>query len=830
MGLTSALTTALTGMTASESTIDVVGNNLANSNTVAFKQSSVSFATQFLQTRSLGSAPTTDSGGSNPRQIGLGVLVASIAQDFSQGTIEVSSTDTDMAIQGEGFYIVQGSSGETLYTRNGEFSTNALNELVTLTGNRVMGYGVDTNYAIDTTKLVPISIPLGQAKVAEATKNVYLEGTLTPTGNLATSASIVETGILSDNSYTYPLTAATGESSGSPVTTTTTATAAAGGTLAGGTYYYKYVFATGNPPATTALPLTEGAASAASPVGGVLVDGVVNQTVNLANIPQIATGSGFTQINIYRTSGDPVTGTYTYVDNVAAGTTVFTDDGTAPVGVTLNAASIGNQEQVSYYVCYYNSDGTTSRPSPITSGITVAANGRVLLSNLPTTGGTTGWQYIKIYRNAPTTTAGSDRWFEVNTFANDTGTVKYIDASTDSSLYTSETVHSPEIDLDGPKITQFSLLTNVISRSGSTYSSVFSPGVLSFTGTKGGKQLSAKTFTITATSTVGDLLQFMSDALGTVQRTSTNGIPASIDTVKNTEPPTYVDPGWQVTSTGRMMLVSNNGTKNDIKIGISDLKLTNTSGISTISMPFTTYQDGVGESAVTDCVVYDSLGISCDLRLTFVLESRTSTSTTYRWFADSSSNELSTNTAKTDVGTGTISFDGEGNYLTASSKSVAIYRDNVASTSPLIFDLDFSNISGLAATTSSVNVSSQDGSAPGTLTSFIVGEDGVISGVFSNGITRNLGQIRLARFANPSGLEQLGQNLYRAGVNSGLPIFGNPGENGIGTIQGGALELSNTDIGGNLIDLILASTMYRSNAKVISTTQQMLDELLTLGR
>ena len=72
--------------------------------------------------------------------------------------------------------------------------------------------------------------------------------------------------------------------------------------------------------------------------------------------------------------------------------------------------------------------------------------------------------------------------------------------------------------------------------------------------------------------------------------------------------------------------------------------------------------------------------------------------------------------------------------------------------------------------------------------------------------------------------------MYVAGVNSGLPVMGNPGEQGIGTIVGGATELSNTDIGGNLIDLILASTMYRSNTRVITTVQQMFDELLALRR
>jgi flagellar hook protein FlgE len=207
MGLTSSLTTALTGLTAAETTIDVVGNNLANSNTVGFKASQANFATQFAQTLSLGSAPTDESGGTNPRQTGLGTMVADITADFGQGTIEISSNPTDMAIQGDGFFIVQGNQGDHLYTRNGVFKLNASNEMVTITGNRVLGFGVDDRFQVQTTTLVPLTIPLGTAAVAQSTANVYLEGTLSPTGEIADRAEIIQTPVLGDLQWTAPATA-----------------------------------------------------------------------------------------------------------------------------------------------------------------------------------------------------------------------------------------------------------------------------------------------------------------------------------------------------------------------------------------------------------------------------------------------------------------------------------------------------------------------------------------------------------------------------------------------------------------------------------------------
>src|SRR5689334_16265619 len=105
MGLTSSLSTALTGMNAAETQIDVLGNNLANSQTVGFKASTVAFSNQFLQTLSLGASPTADNGGTNPRQTGLGVQVAGITPKFSQGTIQISSNPSDMALQGDGFFM-----------------------------------------------------------------------------------------------------------------------------------------------------------------------------------------------------------------------------------------------------------------------------------------------------------------------------------------------------------------------------------------------------------------------------------------------------------------------------------------------------------------------------------------------------------------------------------------------------------------------------------------------------------------------------------------------------------------------------------------------------
>jgi flagellar hook protein FlgE len=293
---------------------------------------------------------------------------------------------------------------------------------------------------------------------------------------------------------------------------------------------------------------------------------------------------------------------------------------------------------------------------------------------------------------------------------------------------------------------------------------------------------------------------------------------------------TLLAPGAILTSEGRIRIVSNNGVDNAVTVGLSSFVLTSEAGeISSPSLGFASVQEAKGQSAVADFLVYDSLGVPLNVRVTAVMQSRDGQATTYRWFADSADNDPLSGAAIA-VGTGLVTFDGEGNFITATNEEVSIERRDSPAVSPLTFDLDFSSISGLAADRASLAASRQDGSSAGTLSSFTIGEDGVLRGAFSNGVSRTLGQIRLVRFANPAGLEQRGQNLFATGANSGLPVEGNPGENGIASLVAGAVELSNTDIGQNLIDLVLATTQYRGNTRVITAAQQLLDELLNLRR
>jgi flagellar hook protein FlgE len=362
---------------------------------------------------------------------------------------------------------------------------------------------------------------------------------------------------------------------------------------------------------------------------------------------------------------------------------------------------------------------------------------------------------------------------------------------------------------------------DVVLREGNIYSTPFEEGVLTFTGRKGGRTLASKDLAITATTTVQDLIEFMDQAFG-------------IDNPSDT--PFSVSPGAEIAN-GAIRFTSNMGIANSLDIGLSafTLRPTGSQTATPISINFDETQVANGPGSITDFLVFDSLGIPLNVRITTALEAKDGDSTTYRWYATSPHNEPSIG-VDTTVGNGLITFDGNGRIVSGGTDTIAIDRQLTASQSPLEFTLDFGQVSGLAVSNnlgesvSSLSMTRQDGFPPGTLTSFIVTESGLIRGVFSNGTERPLGQIRMARFANNSGLQQVGDNVFTEGVNSGEPIEGNPSDRGIGSLTAGAVELSNTDIGQNLIELILASTQYRGGTRVITAAQQLLDELMSLRR
>ncbi|MBX3115250.1 MAG: flagellar hook protein FlgE [Fimbriimonadaceae bacterium] len=218
--------------------------------------------------------------------------------------------------------------------------------------------------------------------------------------------------------------------------------------------------------------------------------------------------------------------------------------------------------------------------------------------------------------------------------------------------------------------------------------------------------------------------------------------------------------------------------------------------------------------------VYDSLGGSHELSIT-VTESATANE--WNW-------TVSGIGGTTVTGSGTLTYDpSNGRMLTGSPGSITVTPPVGSGVPAFPIDLDFSAISQLA-TEMQVQASSQNGFEPGSLSSFTVNSDGVVVGLYTNGLTRALGQIALAIFPNANGLERQGSNLWRNTDNSGVPVVGAPRTGGRGQINSGFLEQSNIDIGGEFTELIITQRGFQANTRVVTTVDEMLQELINMKR
>jgi flagellar hook protein FlgE len=586
MASTTALFTGLSGLTSNSRRLDVIGNNIANVNTTAFKSTRMSFAPTFSRNFSLGTAPGDTTGGSNPGQVGLGVTVGGTQRNFNNGAIGVTGVATDLAIEGDGFFIVN-QSGSRFYTRAGGFIRNPENDLMTQSGAKVMGFGVDDQFNLVDGNLVELNIPVGTLTLAEQTDNVIFNGNMNASGEIASTGSIHETrAFFTDPAGTTPITAAT----------------------------------------------------------------------------------------------DLLT------------TDIYVSDGAGGFTIAFDSSESGRS-----------------------------------------------------------------------------------------------------ITIDGIE--------------------------------KGGKDLGSATFAISGSavegadafgSTFGELLAFFDEYLGT----DSSAIGGSSD----------LGGSVQINANGQIVVVGNEGTVQSLEIETGNITVNGPGGGLGNPMVMTKTGDADGESVRTSFVVYDSLGTPLTIDLSFVLQATNpSGGTTWEFIAESNASGENDRL----LALGEVSFDSNGRFTGSSNQSFSIVRTNGATT-PLTVNMDFdSNTDSITSfTDSGSNFAAvyQDGSPIGTLAAFSIGEDGAISGAFTNGLTRTIGQVALAKFANPEGLVDVGGSLFGSGPNSGTALVAKPREFGTGRVVGGALELSNVDLSQEFIDMILASTGYSAASRVITTTDELMTQLLALGR
>jgi flagellar hook protein FlgE len=265
--------------------------------------------------------------------------------------------------------------------------------------------------------------------------------------------------------------------------------------------------------------------------------------------------------------------------------------------------------------------------------------------------------------------------------------------------------------------------------------------------------------------------------------------------------------------------------------GVGDISLNNVQSAPETTSTFSVgvnlnAETATGETYTTTQTIYDSLGEAHDLSVTYT---KTGTGTwSFQCALD--------NVNATSQSYSTLSFDSDGNLISPTDNSITFAAlsngATIGSGNVVTWDLTSSDaltINGYAST-SVINSLTNDGYASGMLKSLSIGSDGIINGFFTNGQTADLGQIVLADFGDVTGLQKVGSNLFSETKTSGQAIVNVPDASGMGTLTANSLEMSNTDLATEFINMITAQKSYSANARVITTEDQMLTELINIKR
>ncbi len=231
----------------------------------------------------------------------------------------------------------------------------------------------------------------------------------------------------------------------------------------------------------------------------------------------------------------------------------------------------------------------------------------------------------------------------------------------------------------------------------------------------------------------------------------------------------------------------------------------------------------IGDQRFTSLDVYNGQGATIELSVTFTKTALD------EWTVGASFGEPATPVTLTN---NTLTFDGAGRLVTPAGLTVGVAAGEIPGLGDVALTVGGDNageVTQLAAV-GSVAAITQDGAATGQLSSLSVGEDGIITGSYSNGRVRSLAQVAIVAFANPEGLERVTGTMFKTSVNSGLAQVGSAALGGRGIIAPGTLEMSNVDLAEEFTNLIRTQRGFQANSRVITTSDEMLQEIVNLKR
>ncbi|EAH8838859.1 flagellar hook protein FlgE [Campylobacter jejuni] len=833
------LWSGVSGLQAHQVAMDVEGNNISNVNTTGFKYSRADFGTMFSQTVKIATAPTDGRGGSNPLQIGLGVSVSSTTRIHSQGSVQTTDKNTDVAINGDGFFMVSDDGGLTRYlTRSGDFKLDAYGNFVNNAGFVVQGWNINWDtQSIDSSRTPQnIFIDPGMHIPAAKSTEVAIKANLNSGLNIGNAARPL-----------YALDSIHGFNKKTGETKNENDT--------GITQFYTT--------SKNGIEVTEKGVDA-----GALFNGK-GQGLNLRE----GQGIWVSYANSTFSTDKGNSNVFDPNNKTAQNNVIFWGDQNKPVimDITLNGVQIRNDniksldEAIAYINTFtnpadgrdgtgviatkkedgsgitftnQNSNGTTDNMKNIDLQINTG-NQAGELQNVPVANGNFNWNAMNLNSLVA---QGDSKWIAGN-FQNNGNRVQVVTAH--KYVYSSNPVQiAPMYNPDGGK--------------------TWNQGDMNTAGTPennyrlavNGALLNTQVRTFRTTEDLRELLQ--RDARYGVDYDGSGSFEANGSdvnegvTITITENGNFSISNPNKTTTPPAGIQQNNRTNHDLNFNVTAYtdalgKVSTNDAFTKIFKAFDGVQTVGSQKKESEQLklsafsagleIYDSLGSKHTLEVQFVKQSTTQDGGNEWQMIIRVPEPAEINTTgegPNNIVVGTARFNNDGSLASYNPKTLNFSPNNGAAPNQQIklsFGTSGSN-DGLVSSNSASTLTGQatDGYTSGNLKpdAIRVDDKGNILGEFTNGKTFAVAKMAMASVANNSGLEEIGGNLFKVTANSGAIVVGEAGTGGRGEMKTSALEMSNVDLSRSLTELIIIQRGYQANSKTISTSDQMLQTLIQL--
>lgn len=838
------LWSGVSGLQAHQVAMDVEGNNISNVNTTGFKYSRADFGTMFSQTVKIATAPTDGRGGSNPLQIGLGVSVSSTTRIHSQGSVQTTDKNTDVAINGDGFFMVSDDGGLTNYlTRSGDFKLDAYGNFVNNAGFVVQGWNINWDtQSIDSSRTPQnIFIDPGMHIPAAKSTEVAIKANLNSGLNIGTSSRNL-----------YALDSVHGWN--------TKTQRAEDENDTGTTQFYTT--------SKNAVEVTEKGVDAGS------LFNANGQGLNLREGQGIWVSYADAK---FTTATAGANGVFNENSQTTQQNVIFwgNKDNAVNLDITLNGVNIQNANirSLDEAIAYINTftAPTDTRDGTGVKAVKKADGSGIEFVNDNADGTTDNMKNIDLVVKQ-TNTAG-ERFRVTWNQQNQNFTAATVKANGNSAWITGGTAGLTEERVQiitAHKYVYSSTPVNIPPMynpdGGPGYdpANQNNPGTAEnnyFQAVQGGL-LNTDSRTFRTTEDLRELLQrdarygvdydgsggFEIDGRdvneGVKVVVTENGNFAISNPNEIPQRPGFVMPGAPGTQDNRTTHnMSFNITAYSNKQGTVSTNDAFTKifkafdGVLTVGGQIKESEQLKLSAFSAGLEIYDSLGSKHTLEVQFVKQSTTQDGGNEWQMIIRVPEPAEINTTgegPNNIIVGTARFNNDGSLANYTPKTINFSPNNGAAPNQQIklsFGTSGSN-DGLVSSNSASTLTGQatDGYTSGNLKpdAIRVDDKGNILGEFTNGKTFAVAKIAMASVANNSGLEEIGGNLFKVTANSGNIVVGEAGTGGRGEMKTSALEMSNVDLSRSLTELIIIQRGYQANSKTISTSDQMLQTLIQL--